>query len=197
MILVMGGLSLQPIFADSELPPVYQQSQLILDKSGYTYGDTITVTVISPLNNTDPTISDTIMTPLDATYDPNRNQTYLAGRTLTENGPDTGIFVGKFQIVKPGDKPSENESVDGYLEVSPDSDYIAVMLKRVLEDISSGLVVQFTYADDPTPPNAFINSTISAYPNAQFRWKESISPREEIGIMRVEYPSQNISDEID
>ncbi|MBI5697517.1 MAG: hypothetical protein HZC29_03270 [Thaumarchaeota archaeon] len=199
MSLVIGGLVLQPIFAESELPPVYQDSQFILDKYRYTYGDTITVTVISPLNNTDPTVPDTIMTTyLDVDGSSPRHETDLRNRSLIESGPDTGIFIGKFQIVNVGDKPSENlDSVDGYLEVSPNSDYVTVMFKNLLGDSTSGLSAEFTHPTDTTPPDGFTNRTVSAYPNAQFRWKESISPYEGTGIIRVVYPEQNISDKVD
>lgn len=191
MILVMGGLALQPIFADSELPPVYQNFQMILDKSQYVFGDTINVTVISPLNNTDPNALDTIMTAEEIKLEA-KHVTQLSSCSLIESGPDTGIFVGKFKIIKSGDKPSENpESIDGYLEVSPDSDSISVMVKNILEGGMSGWSVGLI------PPDRSTNVTISAYPNAQFRWKESISPNEGVGIIRVVHPEQNISDQVD
>lgn len=197
LILVSGLFALQLVFADSELPPVYQKGQVILDKYRYTLGDTITVTVISPLNNTDPNALDTVVTAKESGLESKR-VVHLSGRSLTESGPDTGIFVGKFQITKPGDKPSANpKSVDGYLEVSPDSDSIAVMLKNIQDGGTSGMTEGYTHSSNQTELDGLFNRTISSYPNAQFRWKESISPSEGIGVIRVVYPEQNISDKVD
>jgi hypothetical protein len=197
MGLIIGGLALHPVLADSELPPVYQKWQLILDKSQYTLGDIITVTVISPLNNTDPNALDTMMTAEEHGLE-TKHVVQLSSRSLIESGPDTGIFVGKFQIIESGGKPSENlESVDGYLEVSPDSDSISVMLKNIGDDGISGMNEGYTHSSNQTWSDGLFNRTISAYPNAQFRWKESISPNEGIGVIRVIHPEQNISDKVD
>ncbi len=197
MGLIMGGLVLHPIFAESELPPVYQEWQLILDKYQYTLDDIITVTVISPLNNTDPNALDTMMTAEEHGLEA-KHVVQLSNRSLIESGPDTGIFVGKFQIIKSDDKPSENpESIDGYLEVSPDSDSVSVMLKNIQDDGISGMTEGYTHSSNQTWSDGLFNRTISAYPNAQFRWKEPISLNEGIGVIRIVHPEQNISDKVD
>lgn len=196
VLISMGIFATEPVLADSELPPVYQEGQLILDRTRYTFGDTINVTVTSPLNNTDPNALDTMMT-ADSLGLETKHIAQLSSHSLIESGPDTGIFVGKFQIIKSGDKPPENsESIDGYLEVSPDTDSVSVRLQRLLVNGTFGQSADLTHPSDPTSDD-FTYRMISAYPNTQFRWKESISPNEGIGIIRVAYPEQNISDKVD
>ncbi|MCA2003562.1 MAG: hypothetical protein LDL06_02205 [Candidatus Nitrosotenuis sp.] len=110
MFLTVCGFVLS-VSADSQLPLVYQESESFLDKHQYTWGNTIYITIISPIDNVDSAIKDTITTPIAGPNWPSDpSNVVLDGYSLVETGSDTGIFVGDYKIVKPGEKPLQDSS---------------------------------------------------------------------------------------
>ncbi|WP_179366212.1 hypothetical protein [Nitrosarchaeum sp. AC2] len=180
-----------------ELPSVYQIPYAVLDKQVYTWGDSVNIHVVSPLDNKDSSVVETLqpnkmLFPF-AIHTDSQFST-LNDYSLVETGPDTGIFEGQVMIVKHGvNKTGGTGPHDGILEANSSTKNISVSFEIDSNTITS-YHGQFTHDDDPDPPqHLLVNRTYSVYPAIQFHWTESTSPYDANGIVTVNYPSQNKS----
>ena len=198
LIAIMSLGFFSPVFAQEntslQLSTVYQIPETSFDKRVYLWGEQVNVQVVSPLdninsNNVDILTSDTAIFKFHVHTNPTFDT--LENFTLTETGFDTGVFRGTFTIMEPGSDDLDEQ----HLEVRKSTNSFSISFE-IPPDTITGTSAQFTYAEDPEPPDKILTDKKfqkSQNINIQFRWMEQTSLFDGYGTVTLQYPSQNIS----
>ena len=147
-------------------------ASLTLDKDVYSWRDRVTITVVAPDFNIDPLAVESVGNDGEVQV---RSQIGDAEVTLTETGPNTGIFQGTEDL-----GGFEYEVADG-VTVQP-----ATMLKVGSED---GISVTFTYDEDERD---LIQSALIRWNVAEVAWLEDSYREGATGTLQVIDPDRNL-----
>ena len=147
-------------------------ASLTLDKDVYSWRDRVTITVVAPDFNIDPLAVESVGNDGEVQI---RSQIGDAETTLTETGPNTGIFQGTEDL-----GGFEYEVADG-VTVQP-----ATMLKVGSED---GISVTFTYDEDERD---LIQSALIRWSVAEVAWLEDSYREGATGTLQVIDPDRNL-----